>query len=183
MKLENTLENKTKFFAQYWGQDVLCRDIFGKNKNEIIMHNTPCSNLKLGEIIDSYLELKPLSQISDEDINFVAKVCHQVPNLTFEIKRQDDIVHATNMDNYGIERHICINFKYATINCNIRIPDDNDKLVNYKVNISEIHMNASRVVGYIQSLDYLRSKGYALPYIDLSVKDLVEYGWVKLKEN
>ena len=47
MKLENTLENKAKFFAQYWRQDVLCRVIFGKNKNEIIMHNTPCSNLKL----------------------------------------------------------------------------------------------------------------------------------------
>lgn len=181
MKLENTLENKTKFFAQYWGQDVLCRVIFGKNKNEIIMHNTPCSNLKLGEIIDSYLELKPLSQISDEDINFVAKVCHQVPNLTFEIKRQDDIVHATNMDNYGIERHICINFKYATINCNMRIPDDNDKLVNYKVNVAEIHMNASRVVGYIQSVDYLRSKGYALPYNDLSIDDLIKKGWLILK--
>ena len=44
-------------------------------------------------------------------------------------------------------------------------------------------MNASRVVGYIQSLDYLRSKGYAPPYMDLSVEDLVEYGLVKLKEN
>ena len=181
MKTQNTLENKAKFFTQYWRQDILCRVIFGKNKNEIIMHNTPCSNLKLGEIIDSYLELKPLSQISDEDAIHIARVCHQVPNSNFEIKRQDDIIHATNIDNVGIERHICINFKYATINCNIRIPDDNDKLVNYKVNISEIHMNASRVVGYIQSLDYIRSKGYAIPYMDLSVKDLIEYGWIKLK--
>lgn len=31
--------------------------------------------------------------------------------------------------------------------------------------------------------DYLRSKGYVLPYMDLSVEDLIEYNWVKLKEN
>lgn len=30
--------------------------------------------------------------------------------------------------------------------------------------------------------DYLRSKGYAIPWLYLSVKDLVEYGWIKLKE-
>jgi hypothetical protein len=31
--------------------------------------------------------------------------------------------------------------------------------------------------------DYLRSKGYALPWMGLSVDELVEYGWVKLKDN
>ena len=122
MKLENTLENKAKFFAQYWRQDLLCRVIFGKNKNEIIMHNTPCSNLKLGEIIDSYLELKPLSHISDEDA-------------------------------------IKLGFTNAR-----------DFLA-----VADIY--------HIYHVDYLRSKGYALPYMYLSVEDLVEYGWVKLKEN
>lgn len=29
--------------------------------------------------------------------------------------------------------------------------------------------------------DFLRSKGYAVPWRDLSVEDLVAYGWVKLK--
>lgn len=32
------------------------------------------------------------------------------------------------------------------------------------------------------SLDFLRSRGYALPWKGLSVDDLVEYGWVKLQE-
>lgn len=31
-------------------------------------------------------------------------------------------------------------------------------------------------------VDYLRSKGYALPWMGLSVETLVEYSWVKLKE-
>ena len=199
MKTQNTLENKANFFAQYLNQQVFYQDRIGN----IVAFYLSCGNFTKqvwivsledenfeknelscnANINECQLILTPLSQISDEDINFVAKVCHQVPNLTFEIKRQDDIVHATSVDKSGIERHICINFKYATINCNIRIPEDNDKLISYKVNIAEIHMNASRVVGYIQSLDYLRSKGYAVPYMDLSVEDLVEYGWIKLKEN
>lgn len=29
--------------------------------------------------------------------------------------------------------------------------------------------------------DYLRSKGYALPWMGLSVEKLIEYGWIKLK--
>ena len=63
----------------------------------------------------------------------------------------------------------------------IRDNKDNDKLVNYKVNIAEIHMNASRVVGYIQSVDHLRSKGYALPYNDLSIDELIKKRWIEIK--
>ena len=31
-----------------------------------------------------------------------------------------------------------------------------------------------------EAVDYLRSKGYALPYIGISVDKLIEYGWIKL---
>lgn len=34
-----------------------------------------------------------------------------------------------------------------------------------------------------RNIDQLRNLGYALPWMDLSVEDLVEYGWVKLKED
>lgn len=30
--------------------------------------------------------------------------------------------------------------------------------------------------------DYLRKKGYAVPYLTYSVQDLVDVGWIKLKE-
>ncbi len=33
-----------------------------------------------------------------------------------------------------------------------------------------------------QQLDYLRSKGYALPFGELSVEQLIEYGWCRLIE-
>ena len=32
-------------------------------------------------------------------------------------------------------------------------------------------------------VDYLRSKGYALPYLNYSVQDLVLMGWIKLTES
>lgn len=33
---------------------------------------------------------------------------------------------------------------------------------------------------HIMGIDYLRSKGYALPYKDLSVQDLIECKWIKV---
>ena len=110
MKTENTLENKSIFFARYWGQHVLyfTSDFLRK-----------INNLTLDSIEnDDFLELKPLSQISDEDV---------------------------------------INLGYS--------------------NMSHLKSNLDR------NIDQLRSLGFALPWMDLSVKDLIEYGWVKLKEN
>jgi len=31
-----------------------------------------------------------------------------------------------------------------------------------------------------QEIDYLRSKGYALPFMEYSVEDLISFGWVRL---
>ena len=61
----------------------------------------------------TYLELKPLSQISDEDINFVAKVCHQVPNLTFEINFDYKIIIFDQLKIFRI--HNCIYILYNNL--------------------------------------------------------------------
>lgn len=34
----------------------------------------------------------------------------------------------------------------------------------------------------IETIDYIRSKGYALPWMGLSVEQQIEYGWIKLKD-
>lgn len=63
--------------------------------------------------------------------------------------------------------------------------------------ISDIIQNGHRIVSnildnkfstsnlvlklYLQVYDYLRSKGYALPYMDVSVETMIEYVWIKLK--
>lgn len=110
MKTENTLENKAKFFAQYWGQHVLyfSSDFLRK-----------IDNLTLDSVEnDDFLELKPISKISDEE---------------------------------------AINLGYG--------------------NVSHLKSNLDR------NIDQLRNLGFAVPWMDLEVEDLIDYGWIKLKED
>lgn len=62
--MENTIENKEKFMAQYWHQPVLR---FPNNDDKLLVKDWFV--LKNG-----WLELKPLSSISDEDAIEVAKI-------------------------------------------------------------------------------------------------------------
>ena len=126
MKTQNTLENKVKFFAQYWGQHVLyfSSDFLRK-----------IDNLTLDSIEnDDYLELKPLSQISDEDAIEVSK---EFPAFKSDIRNS----------------------------------------------VKELFKEFDVLELSLETGDYLRLKSYALPWMDLSVEDLIEYGWVKLKES
>ena len=144
MKTKNTLENKTKLFTQYWGQHVLyfTSDFLRK-----------IDNLTLDSVEnDDYLELKPLSQISDEDALWT------INNHYF--KFENPILELSKLKALTKEIHISYIFNDATRH-----------LILKPENL------------YPHNYDYLRSKGYALPYMDLSVEDLIDYGWVKLKEN
>lgn len=150
MKTENTLENKARFFAQYFGQHVLyfSSDFLRK-----------IDNLTLDSVEnDDYLELKPLSQISDEDVI-------QGIMLTYN-KTYDELGKILEVNHY---------FTFSGIT-SIGLG------CNSKTFRSLHHWNGDRKIGS-EECDYLRSKGYALPYMDLSVDNLIEYGWIKLKEN
>lgn len=148
MKLENTLENKAKFFAQYWGQHLIIMGSFLR----IIDH------LTLGNIEnDDILQLKPLSQISDEDVIQGIMITY---NKTYEYL--GEILEVKHYNTFS---------SITTTRAG----------ENFKTFRSFHHWNGNRKIGSMEC-DYLRSKGYALPWMDLSVEDLVEYGWVKLKE-
>lgn len=150
MKTQNTLENKARFFAQYFGQHVLyfSSDFLRK-----------IDNLTLDNIEnDDFLELKPLSQISDEDVI-------QGIMITYN-KTYDELGEILEVKHYNT---------FSSITTT-RAGE------NFKTHRSFHHWNGDRKIGSMEC-DYLRSKGYALPYMDLSVEYLVEYGWIKLKEN
>lgn len=119
------LEEKAKFFAQYFGQEVLkYYSAFGG----LIPHYLEVSAEELSQMhfhVDSFLELTPLSQISDEDATI----------LGFNSKQE------------FIENH-----SYG------------DSLEQFE-------------------LDHLRSKGYALPWLGISVEEQIKRGWIKLKAN
>ena len=149
MKTENTLENKSIFFAQYWGQHVLyfSSDFLRK-----------IDNLTLDSVEnDDYLELKPISHISDEDviqgITYLYNITREALGEILEIKHYYTFSSITTIE----------------IGC------------NFKTSRSIHHWSGTKKIGSFEA-DYFRSKGYALHYMDLSVEDLVEYGWVKLKE-
>jgi len=114
----NKIEKKSKFFAQYWGQDVLYIPRTEQTWNVFSFQDEDGKDV----VSESYLLLKPLSSITDEDAIF--------------LKHQENIDAVKYYERWGVN-------SYDT--------------------------------------DYLRSKGYALPYMGLSVEKLIEYGWVKLK--
>lgn len=67
--MENTILNKEKFFALYWGQEV------GQKEGNVmgIDYKIDWSNMRT--IVDKeYLKLKSLSEISDEDEAYMNKI-------------------------------------------------------------------------------------------------------------
>ena len=69
--MENTVENKSRFFAQYWGQKILIRNHKSEQYDDMIT----CSLTNWSGWENSMLlELKPLSAISDEDKKEIAKL-------------------------------------------------------------------------------------------------------------
>lgn len=125
--MENTLENKAKFVAQYWGQPIY----YVNNLDRVVESNIG-GWIQQNGLNFCYLELKSLSTITDEDAIDLGKIIGYL-NSPFQVRK-----------------HLKENYPFGD---SLEQPE----------------------------LDYLRSKGYALPYMGLSVKKLIEYKWIKLK--
>lgn len=132
--MENTLENKAKFFAQYWGQKVF------KIQAEFCPATQQVNPQFIGKFLDekSILELNPLSLITDEDVLIVSGLVGY-RNVITDMRKKRELIKFTKE---AINSHILV----------------------YKV------------------VDYLRSKGYALPYMGLMIEKQIEYGWVILNK-
>lgn len=134
--MENTLENKKKFFALYY--DVPCI----QNDEWIWRENDEFGKLPDGsDLTDSYANLKSLSSITDEDKLEIASIFWQGKNNNLKTVAEGSLIVAHFSSGHGL-------------------------------------FNPAQTQ---QSFDYLRSKGYALPWMNLSVEQLEEYGWIKIK--
>jgi hypothetical protein len=166
--MENTLQNKSKFFAQYLFQEVLlgysCDVNFCKpiELQEFHLSTSYLRNKSNKKALNPnpVLSLKPIEKISNED----AEICfHQM------FSKSPD--------------------KRTFVRLDIRNDEQIKILFHYKYSDSEIDEGGcqlfySKSIGYqcgLDVCDFLRSKGYALPFMDLSVNDLVSHGWVVLK--
>lgn len=131
--MENTLENKEKFFAQYYGQKVGYHDKF--------------SGWIIGGVIRSskieYLELTSLKDITDED---AAHICDMAGYST------NDFFKKVELGKQLLKEYL------TSSRCNVQPLD------------------------WLQIFDYLRSKGYLVPWMGLSTEEIISRGWAKTKE-
>lgn len=158
--MENTL--KAKFFSQYWLQYVFtCPRFEGRRTIPELKQSRDFKN--------GWLELKPLSEISDEDAIEVAKIC--------------SFCNGEGYITYKDTEKICVFDKYE---------DNPDRNNVFRIYLDEFDIfmldENGNVFQYdwcrlIEVTDYLRSRGYCLPWMGLSCEKLIEYGWVKLNRN
>lgn len=131
MELENTIENKAKFFALYLGQEVrIWVDVETQHSYELNF-----MSLNYLEVGKFKLLLKSLRNITDADAIEVAKVCYpleDLPKLEMNIK------------NVGLGIVSSVN-----------------------------------EMGFIP-IDYLRSKGYFLPYLGMDEEEATKRCWIKI---
>jgi hypothetical protein len=132
MKAEINNENKAKFFALYWGQRIM--------SYRYLKEYQLSSPLSVWTENVVYLELKSLSQISDEDARVIAEQNRFNGNYDVFPKVGRDILRRV------------------------------------------FELEDSQMCLPTESADYLRSKGYALPWMGLSVDEMVDGGWIKLTE-
>ncbi len=138
MKAELNKKNKAKFFALYWGQDVLSE--WGER---LIVVDGKMD--RVYDISEMFLQLKPLSAISDEDFITLCEILD--PNKETYQNQKDVLEYKSQIE-----------------------------LILSETNIGD----PFPIVRAFKLIDYLRSKGYALPWMGLSVEQMVESGWIKL---
>ena len=138
--MKNTPENKAKFFAQYWGQKVGVELRGSKRESN---ENYSINEMTIDPVGDDYLELKSLSQITDEDAIEVFHISKKWNNWMY---RKD-----TKKLEQG--RQIIKDFM-------------SDGIYWYPKMLLAVS-------------DFLRSRGYALPWMGISVEEQVEFGWIK----
>lgn len=149
MKAEINNENKARFFALYWGQHVWCSRHYKHSEvDSDVFHPIHLES-------PSYLGLKPLSSISDEDAIDVARLT----NIDFSnnYHRQHEFVE------------VFINEVFIKEDCWIH---SNEIISTNDLSFCEIFAIEQ----------FLRSRGYALPWMGLSVEEMIAAGWIKLVE-
>lgn len=149
--MENTIENKARFFSLYLGQMISYPDI------------------------DDKIKVNKLVSVGFDEIQV---------NYKRKIKGCSGDILSFNYNG----NHNCNALSAKLILTDIKnITDDDTKLLGYQ-NSDEFFLKKCLLIydNWCDNLSYknvdiLRTKGYALPYLDSSIEQLLEYGWIELK--
>ncbi|SNA84019.1 hypothetical protein [Flavobacterium psychrophilum] len=144
---------KSRFFAQYWGQIVA---------KETKYPNSPTINTTTVFLINGlsnyFLELKSLSNYTKEDSIEVERIW-RASDTRVEAYFKNSYPNTVYDDRELVGRSL---IKYWLEECKLNFENRIDP----------------RTIQHIT--DYLRSKRYAVPFLEYSVEDLVSFGWVQL---
>lgn len=166
IKPELNNQSKAKFFAQHLFQAALkWGDI-----PEPIMLIDP--DMVTASEPTSHLLLTSLSDITDQDAIQVAEIALYSPEIE-DWDPEEVWIGEGDFDNIG-NHSLEVGMRCWTGLININDVSGSITLHHEDCEMQEIY-NLTAII------DYLRSKGYALPWMGLSVEDLVNAGWVKLK--
>lgn len=169
--MENNSQNKQRFMAQYWGQKV----------GTYIERQGDALDIVGPEIMEpddwglsQCLQLKPLSAITDKDAIEVAKMAthlHDNPNWkVVKIAENKGMKKVYFSDGWTFDTSKEYYVKVAPFPLQ-------GTFISYKGEILEQHHYQFE----LQAYDYLRSKGYLLPFMDLSIEQILEYKWAVIK--
>lgn len=167
MKPELTPELKEKFAVQYWGQNVLCMNP-GLEENLIVLgHHVDVLRYNT----DAYLLLRPMSSLTDEEAFVGLEILLKKEDVSsFKISRSDGCISFS----YG---------KYTYSDWNAYLFWDGEADYERDVDCGEGTAQQAQETDHVAYVDYLRSINIALPFMGHSVEELVEAGWVKLRES
>lgn len=85
-----------------------------------------------------------------------------------------DMTKAANVIGFKSDEHFIKHFGY----------DQKTHVKNYLLRIVTTGSTGyAKANKYLELIDYLRSRSYAIPWRDLSIQDLIEYGWIKIKDH
>jgi hypothetical protein len=127
-------------------------------------------------IKNAYLELTNLKYITDEHAIEVAKLSSQNNYNWIVTKRDEHMIHLEYLSKDDIWYHVGIDHRLATICTNMCIGKE-----SYDMSIGRIHRSSRKPIPYIAILGLFRKNGYAVPFDNYSVEQLIEERVLKYK--
>jgi len=152
--MENTLTNKKRFLAQYWGQYGFEKYHVGREEGRLV----PINETSINRI--EYVKLKSLKKLSKKDSIELLEIL--IPKYKghfkdIKIKKSAEKIEISIYDDFGL---------FVEINGNG---------IFYK-NWSGVNYSCRSIDG----IDFLRRKGYAITWNGVEVPKLKdEYNWLK----
>lgn len=178
MKPELTSELRSKFLCEYIGCDI---QVGQTTTAKLSLYATTANYIQLTDCIANknyILLLRPISSISDDEAIEVADMAYLTGKKRWTITKRDKTgVWMNGVDHLEIGYYFRLN-EYGEIHSSSTF-GPGETVDN---NIGRVGTSCNNGVSYINIVDYLRGKGFALPFHGHSVKTLVEAGWIKLIE-